>query len=435
MNKAGKLIFVVVLVLSLMFGMVATSSAEAAEETGAEENTDARKEASKGNTAAGKEDKSEGKTDAGGKDVGADSEEDAPDAGSEDAADTEKEASEGKTDTSEDAAGAAQEEGEDSVYTINGISFTADPEVWQIILDEDDFKSFIMREENGHKDVYLITGELYEDFSEDPDELFSAIAGDGNEITANLFAYDPEVSRTDYYQLNGLQCMSFFFNGEDGEYMELQAIRNTEDEILLMALIVLNDIDARTYLAPWRQAALSVCPEGGTETSEPGINTEGLDAEGNFRGFYWGDDIAFVAEEEDAEAKGAELRKQAITGLPVTVAGYDAEASFSFDDGMLVSGKYMLLSEYEYGDEYVEEYETLKAALIQVYGEPDKDFIKTVVQEKSGSYGESLGEELEAGQVELYAVWHAADTEIQLTTGYRDDILAARIYYHMEVEE
>ena len=405
MNKTGKLIFVVFLVLTLMFGLVVTAAAEASEETGAEEAADTEKEASEGKTGADEKDANDADTE---EDTYADVEEDAKSADPGD---------------------------EDSVYTINGISFTADPEVWQIILDEDDFKSFIMREENGHKDVYLITGELYEDFSEDPDELFSAIAGDGNEITANLFAYDPEVSRTDYYQLNGLQCMSFFFNGEDGEYMELQAIRNTEDEILLMALIVLNDIDARTYLAPWRQAALSVCPEGGAETSEPGINTEGLDAEGNFRGFYWGDDIAFVAEEEDAEAKGAELRKQAITGLPVTVAGYDAEASFSFDDGMLVSGKYMLLSEYEFGDEYVEEYETLKAALIQVYGEPDKDFIKTVVQEKSGSYGESLGEELEAGQVELYAVWHVADTEIQLTTGYRDDILAARIYYHMEVEE
>ena len=327
------------------------------------------------------------------------------------------------------------EESEDGVYTINGISFKADPEVWQVFLNEDDFKTFIMCEEDGQEDIYLIVGELYEDFSEDPEELFSLIAGDEDDITENLFAYDPEVCRTDFYKLNGLQCMSFFFNGEDGEYMELQAVRNTEDEVLLMALIVLDDIDARTYLVPWRQTALSVCLENDAADSESGINTEGLDGEGNFCAFYWGDDIAFVAEEEDAEAKGAELKKQAITGLPVSVAGYDAEASFNFDDGMLVSGKYTLLYEYEYGNEYVEEYEAVKAALIQVYGEPDKDFVKTVVQEKTSSYGESLGEELEAGIVELYAVWHVPDTEIQLTTGYRDDVLATRIGYHMEVEE
>ena len=58
--------------------------------------------------------------------------------------------------------------------------------------------------------------------------------------------------------------------------------------------------------------------------------------------------------------------------------------------------------------------------------------MKTVVQEKTTSYGESLGEELQAGLVELYAVWHVPDTEIQLTTGYRDDILATRIGFYMK---
>ena len=383
MKKMVKMIFALFLALLLIFGTAVTAFAEAAEETGDDYEV---------------------------------SEEDA-------------DFDEDENDEDDEELG----ESEDGIYTINGISFTADPELWQIFLNDDDFKSFMKREESGQEDIYLIVGELYEDFSDDSEELLSYIIGDEDDITANLFAFDPDVRRTDYYKLNGLQCMSFFFNGEEGEYMELQAVRNTKGEILLMALIVLEDMDARTYMIPWRQTALSIRLEGDEDADAgSGISTEGLDGEGNFRNLYWGDDIAFVAEEEDAEAKGAEILKNAITNLPVTVAGFDAVASFNFDDGMLVSGKYMLLAEHEFGNEYVEDFEAVKAALIEVYGEPDKDFVKTVVQEKTSSYGESLGEELEAGLVELYAVWHVPDTEIQLTTGYRDDVLATRIGYYME---
>ena len=339
------------------------------------------------------------------------------------------------------ADGDAQAEGDngdekDNEYTINGISFTADPEVWEVFMDDEDFKTFIMKDEDGRGDIYLIAGEVYEDFSDDPDELFSHIAGDEDDIASNLFSYDPDVLRTDYYTLNGLKCMSFFINGDEGEYMELQAVRNTEGEILLMALIVFEDIDAREYMIPWRETALSICLEDEENTDNGySINTEGLNEGGNFRNFYWGDDIAFVAEEEDAEANDAEILKNAIIGLPVSVAGFDAEASFGFDDGMLVSGKYTILSDHEYGDEYVKDHEALKAALTEIYGEPDKDFVKTVVQEKTSSYNESLGEELKAGLVELYAVWHAPETEIQLTTGYRDDVLAVRIGFYMAEDD
>lgn len=319
----------------------------------------------------------------------------------------------------------------DGIYTINGISFTADPELWEPIIDDDDFKSFIsLTNEN----VFLIAGELYELFSEDPEELFSVIAGDDEAIAENLFPYDPDVQRTDYYTLNGLRCMSLFFDGEEGEYMELQAVENLNGEVLLMGLITLAETDAKDYMASWRRTALSVSPESddvGTGSGS-GVNTEGLDLGGNFRTFYWGDDIAFVADEEDAEARGADIGKKYITGLPVSVAGLPAEASFTFDDGLLVSGKYTLPASYEYGDEYVADYETLKAALIQVYGEPDREITKRVVEESTVSHGESLGEELMAGKIELYAVWHPADTEIQLGSGYRNDVLTTWIGFYAE---
>ncbi len=318
------------------------------------------------------------------------------------------------------------EESEGILYVINGISFEIDPAYWETEEDDEDFKVFSLRgqEEN----VYLIAGDSGLEFAGDLEEMKEDLAKDSSQVMEEMFPDGYDTCFTDYYELNGLNCLTCFYSHEDA-MMEIVIAEEADGNYLSMVLVVREDRGG--YAQPWRKAALSLSREGyGGDDTE--TDTEGLGGEGNFRGFFWGDDIAFVAEEEDAEAQGAGIGKNTITGLPVTAAGLDMTASFYFDDGLLVSGKYTYSADHEDEDAYVEDFEALKEALTIVYGEPEKDFVKTVVEDKKGAADDSLGAQVHAGLVELVAVWHAADTEIDLNTGYRGDGLVTTIGYYLE---
>lgn len=130
----------------------------------------------------------------------------------------------------------------------------------------------------------------------------------------------------------------------------------------------------------------------------------------NFRIAKWGDSKDIVKDYETAEP--FESTNDNILVYIGTVAGLDAGISYFFDPeyGFYMGG-YRLVEDHTTNASYISDYNTLKAAIAEKYGEPTSDDIKTL--DTLAEYADA-GQALQLGYVAYMTKWELDDCEIFL---------------------
>lgn len=160
-----------------------------------------------------------------------------------------------------------------------------------------------------------------------------------------------------------------------------------------------------------------------TESPEPTPE----ERNGDFRNAFWGDDIDTVKKYEKATFGGE--TDDCIMYIDLQVAAKDAWALYYFDDeGRLYQAAYKIMEEHSGAARYIQDYETLKEALTNVYGEPTKDLKRNL-----SSLAEYASDDtaLTLGYISYVSTWQTDRTwigmilssdnsEISITIGYKD---------------
>lgn len=128
--------------------------------------------------------------------------------------------------------------------------------------------------------------------------------------------------------------------------------------------------------------------------------------EGDFRAGFWGDTMETIKQYETATL--SEEGEHSLS-YSTTVAGFDAYASYLFEDNKLYGGMYMLLVSHPAAGSYINDYNNLKESLKVVYGEPELD--KIIPLSSSADYLED-DLALELGYSQYLTGWTTDTTEI-----------------------
>ena len=133
----------------------------------------------------------------------------------------------------------------------------------------------------------------------------------------------------------------------------------------------------------------------------------------SFRNTIWGDSLEFIKNIETAEF---------IEDIPpftvysgVTIAGKDAEVFYTTDpDYGLYIGMYNFTKTYVTGASYIQDFYTLKEAMIDVYGEPDEIY-EPYILSSFAHYFDDYGQALTSGYVEYIDRWEIEETNTRIT--------------------
>ncbi|MDR1771735.1 MAG: hypothetical protein LBS02_14040 [Hungatella sp.] len=132
----------------------------------------------------------------------------------------------------------------------------------------------------------------------------------------------------------------------------------------------------------------------------------------NFRNAYWGDDIETVKKYE-TDILWTEETQKAIIGKS-KVLNMNVDIGFTFGDGKLYQGAIM----FNYNDHtndnlYIDDYNTIKNALKEKYGEPNEDkqvWKNDLFKGDVSHYGTAIS----CGQLQYLAIWENENTRIIL---------------------
>ena len=139
----------------------------------------------------------------------------------------------------------------------------------------------------------------------------------------------------------------------------------------------------------------------------------------HFREAFWGDSKSQVREKETAEL----VREDDSTHAYNTrLAGIPGVTTYSFIGDNLVSAGYRRAENPQLAHEYLADYQTLKAHLTSIYGNPLTD-IRDWANDAGFMEGnqEYYAGALLGGQLKKTALWETSDTEISLSLYKSDD--------------
>lgn len=117
----------------------------------------------------------------------------------------------------------------------------------------------------------------------------------------------------------------------------------------------------------------------------------------DFKTFRWGaskEDIIAV----EGEPTTTDLYGEVLV-YDVTAVGMEMKLFYSFDDRGLVGVSYLLTGSFEDNDQYIEKYNTFKAALSRKYGEPTLDEESWESDEGKAAYADKKGDAVFWGQL------------------------------------
>jgi hypothetical protein len=131
----------------------------------------------------------------------------------------------------------------------------------------------------------------------------------------------------------------------------------------------------------------------------------------NFRQATWGMTLADIVKLEGQEPKA---KSKSTGGLDMfsylgKLGNLDCTYVYFFAEGKLVGGRYVFLARHSREDEYVSDYELVKASLIEKYGQPKEDEPDL----RNNRYRNELSK-WGLADLKYEATWTLGDTEIIL---------------------
>lgn len=147
----------------------------------------------------------------------------------------------------------------------------------------------------------------------------------------------------------------------------------------------------------------------------------------DFRMVYWGENSDSIKKYEGEEYTSSEDGKTIVYNS--VVGGYDAQLAYMFDSSdNLFQAAYLFKENYSNGAFYISQYDVLKSALLEKYGDASEDEITPL---KSQSLIDSVeeGEALERGYVVYYTIWETASTNITLMMMRQDHKISIDLVY------
>jgi hypothetical protein len=130
-----------------------------------------------------------------------------------------------------------------------------------------------------------------------------------------------------------------------------------------------------------------------------------------FRGMSWGDSSEKVKELEKWEHVVDLDNASVYEGM---LFGWDTTLLYGFSADRLTGGIYRFDQTYVNANQYLNDFERVKAALVKKYGEPESDIWRwkdRLYRDKPEMYGDAV----ERGSLELEAEWDFPDTLIVLS--------------------
>ncbi|WP_313180659.1 hypothetical protein [Lacrimispora sp.] len=133
----------------------------------------------------------------------------------------------------------------------------------------------------------------------------------------------------------------------------------------------------------------------------------------NFRNTCWGDDIETVKKYETDISWTAEADNAIIGQSKSKVLNMNADIGFTFGDGKLYQGAIMFNDEHTNENLYIDDFNTIKNALKEKYGEPTEDkqvWKSDLYKGDVGRYGKAIS----YGHLQYLTIWENEDTRIVL---------------------
>jgi len=135
---------------------------------------------------------------------------------------------------------------------------------------------------------------------------------------------------------------------------------------------------------------------------------------GNFRAYAWG-----AAKEDIVKAEGSSSTPGKTPAGLETLAfkgeagGMECIIGYFFAEGILVQGRYIFTGEHSNRTLYIDDYNKVKASLIEKYGKPKSDDIiwrDNLYKDEPSEWGMAIA----VGHLAYGAKWVLSDTEINL---------------------
>ncbi len=177
--------------------------------------------------------------------------------------------------------------------------------------------------------------------------------------------------------------------------------------LLALVMVALPAIAAET-IARTNEGRTVVLRDDGTWVFS---NDNGAAAEsGAFRGIPWGSPRNTVVKTGGVEPGylGGQLM-----GRETALLGLDFLTIYYFSDDKLVRGRYVLSEEHSNQNDFIQDYQKIKAALDSKYGPPEMDEIvwrNQSYRDDADQYGYAIA----SGQLAYQADWEGDDTDITL---------------------
>lgn len=150
----------------------------------------------------------------------------------------------------------------------------------------------------------------------------------------------------------------------------------------------------------------------------------------DFRNAKWGMSKEEVISSEQSQPD--ESSKDSIIYYEREVAGFDAILGYSFTDNRLSSGLYVINTKHTNDNDYIDDYDNIKKALISKYGTPDADRVNwknDLFKDDPQDYGLAVA----VGDLEYTSVWEKQNGSITLhLSGDNYDITLGLLYMSKE---
>ena len=148
-----------------------------------------------------------------------------------------------------------------------------------------------------------------------------------------------------------------------------------------------------------------------------------------------------IDEVKNMEEDEPVLEKEDILFYEDTLLGLDVDIMYIFLDNQLFKGTYLIREEYENKNNYLDDYEKLRKALIEKYGKPilgegsdDVEWKNPLYKDEPHEYGFAVS----IGHLEYYTLWeknsNGEDTAISIRlSGENHDITLNLSYMDIEL--
>lgn len=164
----------------------------------------------------------------------------------------------------------------------------------------------------------------------------------------------------------------------------------------------------------------------GTESAPSASPSDTWSVDDGFRGVPWGSPLSAAIAREGRQPN---VNQADVFGWgPVSLAGLEWTAIYSFVDDRLGRGSYVLTSEFSNDNRYVREYESLVDLLKQKYGAPslsNDTWYGDLYRDDPNDWGMAVGR----GDLTRISSWSSADTEVTVMVSGENYEISLTIMY------